>query len=390
MWFSRIRKLVLGIGMLGILFALLGSFAPYTYATKATEATVVSPTDPHIQYFGRWEKTKPVFNSYWPGAYFKVGFTGTTAQLQLAAPVNIYVKIDNGSYNLYPKASGVVNLTPLPLTSGSHTLTVASRDIGDVIPLKGLILDSGAATQAPTIHDPLIEFIGDSITVGYETTDVALSSYAWLTAEQLNAEHTQIAYTGICLVDQIACYSTNLIGMSKQFFKLKTVAYSDSPEWNFNKLEKRQPSAVVINLGTNDSTFHVSNADFQSTYTDFLAEIREKYPLASIFVLRTFGGYQAEPTLAAVNSRIVAGDAKLHYIDTTGWLRAFPSPDYLDGVHPSDRGHLNVANRLAPILQPYLQGQNRNSALSEPEMKKENKLSDICQLLGKWFKAIVP
>jgi lysophospholipase L1-like esterase len=360
MLLSRLGKLIL---VFGILLVMVSSFALFSNTAKATD---VPPSDPNIHYFGRWNQTSSAFNSYWPGAYFKVSFTGTTVQIQLAAAADIYVKIDNGSYSLHHNASGMVNLTPTPLNAGTHTLTVASKDILDVIQFQGLVLDSGATSQSPAVIGNWIEFIGDSITVGYNATDVALSSYAWLTAEQLNAEHTQIAYTGICLLDQTACYTRNSIGMSRQFFKLQTVDFPNSPDWNFKLY---QPSAVVINLGTNDATFHVSDQDFQSTYTTFLAGIRAQYPLAPIFVLRTLGGFQVQPTIAAVNSRIAAGDVKLHYIDTTGWLRDYPSPDYLDGVHPSDVGHQTVASRLAPIIKPYLQAQNLGSTIDAPEVK---------------------
>jgi hypothetical protein len=347
---SRLGKLAL---VFGILFALGGPFArPFTQLSYADNQVDVLPGDPNIHYFGRWNPAATASNSYWPGAYFKVSFTGTTVQIQLAAAADIFVKIDNGSYNLHRNANGKVNLTPTPLSAGTHTLTVASKDILDVMQFQGLVLDSGATSRPSTVNGNWIEFIGDSITVGYSTTNVALSSYAWLTAEQLHAEHTQIAYTGICLLDQIACYTGNLIGMSRQFFKMQTVDYPNSPDWDFTTY---QPTAIVINLGTNDAAFHASEEDFQDGYTTFLAGIRSQYPLAPIFVLRTLGGFQAKPTEAAVNSRIEAGDALLHYIDTTGWLRNYPSPDYLDSVHPSDVGHQAIANRLAPVIKPYLQ-----------------------------------
>jgi hypothetical protein len=57
--------------------------------------------------------------------------------------------------------------------------------------------------------------------------------------------------------------------------------------------------------------------------------------------------------VAAVNARINAGDAKLHYIDTNGWLT---TADYTDGLHPSVSGHIKAANLLQPILAPYLTG----------------------------------
>ena len=59
----------------------------------------------------------------------------------------------------------------------------------------------------------------------------------------------------------------------------------------------------------------------------------------------------AAETQAAVTTRTGAGDAKVHYVDTTGWL---VSADYTDGTHPSDASHVKITSMLMPILGPYL------------------------------------
>ena len=93
---------------------------------------------------------------------------------------------------------------------------------------------------------------------------------------------------------------------------------------------------------------------FQTQYATFLQNIRAKYPNADIFAMRTFGNHYVTETQAAVNARVSAGDAKVHFIDTSGWLDA--STDFSDGVHLNDGGHAKVTNRLLPILQPYMLG----------------------------------
>ncbi|MGC1375187.1 MAG: GDSL-type esterase/lipase family protein, partial [Anaerolineales bacterium] len=305
-----------------------------------------SPGDANIKYIGRWD-TSDLSNvkSYWSGAYFRVNFTGTTLSIKLGAAVPIYVTIDSTT-TYYSGANGTVNLTPSPLASGTHSLRVAARSEHDTIQFKGLVLSSGASTQAPAAKSKLIEFIGDSITAGCCTlTNYALNDYAWLTGEALNADHTQIAFSGICLQDAFPCYAENNIGMSVQFFKLQTVHYLNSPAWDFNRY---QPNQVVINLGTNDSTAGVSDSTFQNTYTTFLQNVRAKYPNADIFVLRTFGGYKVASTQAAVNARISAGDPKVHYVDTTGWVT---TGDFdADNLHPTMNGHIKITNKLTSIL----------------------------------------
>src|SRR5262249_19715770 len=112
-----------------------------------------------------------------------------------------------------------------------------------------------------------------------------------------------------------------------------------------------QARAVVINLGTNDDAYGVSDSAFQSAYITVLQNIRAKYRNADIFVMRTFNGLKVGPTQAAGEAVNAAGDSKVHYVDTTG--RVGPG-DYLDTYHLTDSGYAKVAGILTSILQPYL------------------------------------
>jgi lysophospholipase L1-like esterase len=305
--------------------------------------------DTNIQYFGRWDFSSTTqYVSYWGGAYFKVKFSGTTAKVKVGNTSNFYAKIDNGAWTSYIGASGTINLTPTALASGTHTLSVAQgKDYDYVFNFQGLVLDAGAITSAPTVAANLIEWIGDSISAGYTDAQADVSDYAWVCSEALGTEHTQIAYPGVNLVSG---YTST--GMDNQYFKLQSIAYPSSPAWNFATYTAK---LVVINLGTNDNSNSVPDATFQSTYITFLANIRAKYPNADIFVLKTFANVKVTPTVAAVNARVSAGDTKVHYIDTSGWLNP-GAPDFTDGLHPSVSGHIKVSNKLQPILAPYLSG----------------------------------
>ncbi|PYI57447.1 discoidin domain-containing protein [Paenibacillus flagellatus] len=359
----------IGLLMLAALLLLTAAssfFLPRSAGATAGDGT---PGDPNIRYYGRWDTSAPtVYKSYYGGAYFKVNFTGTTVKIKLGGPVNLQVSIDNGPDTAYPSANGTVNLTPTPLSGGVHTLRVATTYAQyDVMSFQGLVLDAGATTVQPSVRPRLIEFVGDSITAAYQNTKGAVSGFAWLAAEAVNADHTQVAYPGVCLQNGIQCYSPNPVGMSSHYFKTKTVREATYgtvlPDWDFTTYT---PDVVVINLGTNDRAFQVTDADFQATYSAFLQGIRAKLPDAAILVMRTFGGYKAAPTLAAVNDRIAAGDANVHYVDTTGWLSG---ADFADGVHPSDAGHAKAAGLLAPILRAHLP---ENLALNKPATASSN------------------
>jgi hypothetical protein len=319
-------------------------------------------TDSNINFVGRWDKSSSTtFRSHWVGTYLTTKFTGTTVKVKLAAPTR-FIAIVDGVASQYWDASGTVNLTPTPLASGTHTLKIIAKyqNQNSEIPFQGLVLDAGASTvKADTL--PLVEFIGDSITAGETTNDFAVASYAWQTGERLGADHTQIAYPGITLSQGYHYDWNKFPGMETLYFKLQQAdrcadeACAANPLWDFSKYTAK---VVVVNIGTNDGNTGVPGATFQSRYTTFLQNVRAKYPNAEIFAMRPFNGaYQAE-TQAAVSARLNDGDARLHYVDTTGWLQ---SPgDFTDGLHPNEGGHIKVTNQLMPILLPYIGNVTRN------------------------------
>jgi lysophospholipase L1-like esterase len=301
-----------------------------------------SPGDANIKYFGRWTKTTVPYVPNWAGAYLKTRFTGTTVKLKQRGTIEFWASIDGGAFVDFKNVSGTVNLTPTKLASGTHSLVASYRQVagsytGDAV-FGGLVLDPGAHTVAPAVSGKLIEFVGDSITAGTTTTKLALTDYGWLVGQQLGVEHTQIAQGGACLVQTTAC-----VGLSVRF--LNTGAATGSPAWNFATY---QANAVVINLGTNDVGQSIHSPQFQAAYTSFLQLVRSKYPNAAIFALETLAKRYTAQTQAAVAARNAAGDARVYFVDTEGWVPANGfSPD---GLHPNDLGHQAIAAKLAPII----------------------------------------
>ncbi|SFM72278.1 Lysophospholipase L1 [Chitinophaga sp. YR627] len=305
--------------------------------------------DKNIQYFGRWDFSDSTqFNAWWGGAYIRVNFTGTTVKIRTGNISNFYASIDGGPWISYKDSGGVIDLTSTPLSTGQHTLSVAQgRDYDYLFTFEGLILDADAVTSKPVTSSYLIEYIGDSITAGYLDDQANVSDYAWICSEALGTEHTQIAYPGIALVSS----PRHGVAMDRQYFKLKTPNYAAAPNWDFSHYT---PQAIVMNLGTNDSDYEDSDSVFQAVYFQLLQDIRTKFPQAEIFVLRTFLGIRAQPTAAAVADRIVAGDKKVHYVNTEGWITQ-STADYLpDNLHPSESGHMKIAGLLKTVLAPYV------------------------------------
>ncbi|MBT2228558.1 SGNH/GDSL hydrolase family protein [Nonomuraea sp. NEAU-A123] len=316
-----------------------------TVLTSRAEAAVGdgSPTDANISFTGRWDTSvSTAYVPYWAGTYLTTGFNGRTVKLLQRNTIDLYYSIDGGAWVYIQNVKGTVNLTPTPLAAGNHTLRVSYRVVagsyhGDAV-FQGLVLDPGATTYATAVSPKLIEFVGDSITVGTTTSKNALTAYGWLIGERLGVRHTQIAQGGACLV----ATADGCVGLEARFPKLNPNA--DTPNWNFSRY---QANAVVINLGTNDVGHGVSTTTFQTSYVHLLQEVRAAYPGAAIFAMETFTRRYAAQTSAAVAARNSAGDAKVYYVTTEGWLT---STNMSDNVHPNDSGHVVIADRLAPII----------------------------------------
>jgi lysophospholipase L1-like esterase len=303
------------------------------------------PGDANIQYHGRWNRTDASFYTMgWAGGYLDAGFTGTSIGVRQRNAIDLYYSIDRGPLQWRRNVSGNVTLAT-GLAAGSHTVRIGYREragsyTGDP-GFGGLILASGAQSTPVARPQTTVEFIGDSITVGQPNADRPFTAYPWLTGEALGAGHTQVAQGGACLVSQ-DCY-----GMMDWF--RRSSAWVTADDWNFATY---QATAVVINLGTNDIGHGVSTVQFQQNYIVMLERVRQAYPAAHIFAMGVFRNRYVPETRNAVTARNTAGDSRVHFVDTTGWIDAVT--DTSDNVHPTDAGHAKIAQRLTPVLDQFL------------------------------------
>ncbi|WP_328993516.1 GDSL-type esterase/lipase family protein [Kribbella sp. NBC_01245] len=301
--------------------------------------------DPNLQYYGRWNRSNSSFYTMgWAGGYVDARFTGSSIGVRQRNAIDLFYSIDGGSLRWRRNVSGNVTLAT-GLATGSHSVRIGYRERagsynGDA-GFGGLILAGGGQTAPVARPQNLVEFIGDSITVGQPNADRPFVAYPWRAGEALGAGHTQVAEGGACLV------SRDCVGMMDWFRRSTSRATTD--DWNFSTY---QATGVVINLGTNDVGHGVSAAQFQQGYVVLLERVRRAYPNAHIFAMQTFRNRYVPETRNAVAARTAAGDSKVHFVDTTGWINT--TTDLVDAVHPSPTGHAKIAQRLAPILDQYL------------------------------------
>ncbi|WP_440088904.1 GDSL-type esterase/lipase family protein [Streptosporangium sp. LJ11] len=348
-WATRSLPVQLNAGTTTVRLAATtaGGLGNIDYVEVTTGGGDGSPTDSNIRFVDRWDtRDSGAYVPGWAGAYLTTKFTGTTVKLRQRNAIDLYYSIDGGPDVYLQNVRGTVNLTPAPLAAGTHSLRVSYRVVagsyhGDAV-FQGLVLDPGARTLPAEPSRGMVEFVGDSITVGTTTSKNALTAYGWLVGEQLGLDHMQVAQGGACLVSA----TDGCVGLDRRFVKVS--AADGAVDHDFTRY---QADVVVINLGTNDTGHGVSTTQFQTSYTELLRTIRARYPEAAILALETFRGRFVPQTQAAVQTVNDAGDHNVFFVDTGGWV---PANGLTDAVHPNDIGHRAIAARLAPIVAAHL------------------------------------
>ena len=147
-----------------------------------------------------------------------------------------------------------------------------------------------------------IEFIGDSITCAYgveglssyesfkTTTENFMKSYAYLTAQKLDADYSAVSYSGHGIISgYTSSGEINTDSLIPDCYELTGKLPDYAENWKF---ETRSHDVVVINLGTNDSSYVTKDPEtraqeFINGYMDFLKTVREKNPEA--YIICTLG-----------------------------------------------------------------------------------------------------
>lgn len=161
----------------------------------------------------------------------------------------------------------------------------------------------------PSDHNALkLEFIGDSITCGYgvdeelgglysTANEDATKSYAYKAARKLQADYSMVCFSGYGIIsgytgdgklnaDSLLPPYYDRLGRSYGSF-----ASGRRPEhiqWDFKRYT---PDLIIINLGTNDSSYckedSAKGEAFRDAYVEFLKTVREKNP--DSYILCTLG-----------------------------------------------------------------------------------------------------
>ncbi len=252
---------------------------------------------------------------------------------------------------------------------GEHTIRVVKQTESNyTLCLMQYIRLDGKLGTAPKQNDLYIEFIGDSLTCGMGNIgdnsspnpqtpkwEDATQSYAYMLAEELGADYSIIAQSGIGIAG----------GWSNYPMATYYTAHSYTRDKDTKQDFSRVPDIVVINLGTNDYFINKDKSpdeckpeDVEKMTEELILLVRESYgkDVPIIWAQGMVGEFLLDRIEAAINK--LGGE-------DTGIYTYFELPKNTGGAqwHPTVEGHVAVAEALKPML--YEMVMNKTVDLSE-------------------------
>ncbi|WP_307630089.1 RICIN domain-containing protein [Streptomyces turgidiscabies] len=303
----------------------------------------------------------------WPGVYFEGRVSGTG--------VGIVLNDSAADYDVQVDGSTVATLVPPGnttywvngLRNRDHTVRLVKRNDtpGSTSTFGGFVAaPGGAVLSKPAARSRQIEFIGDSLTVGYGNLSTSRTctgdqarrntnadvSYGALTARQFNADYQINGYSGLGMVRNYNGGSPDVTYRTYYDRALQNVSgdvWQNPGTW--------RPQVVVVNLGTNDFSTAVNPGEpwtpdslaaaYRTAYTDFLQKLRTRYGADTTIVAVAAGSY-AGHVQQVVKARNDAGDSRVRQ-----WSLDDSGLDFLGcDWHYSAHDDRLIADRLTSFI----------------------------------------
>ena len=323
------------------------------------------PVGPRL--IGRFDQTDPSAPVFaWSGTAIALRFKGTAIGVTLSdGGSNVFQVVIDGQPSVLSLQQGTQKyVLGSNLSDAAHDVLLYRRSealFGETT-FNGFDVATSAYLPGQAAPTRRLELIGDSISAGYgdegmlpctfdSTTENHYLTYGALAARALGAELYTEAWSGIGMLRN---YDGSTTGTMPQRYP-RTLPERDASTWDFSKYV---PDAVVINLGTNDFAQGDPTTAFQTTYTQFVTDLRGHYPKARFFLavgsMLSGADYdKAKAYLTAVIAdRAPHGDSNLVVLP-------FATQDGTnDGLgcdyHPTLKTHQKMADTLVAALKADL------------------------------------
>jgi len=286
-----------------------------------------------VRFFGRTyvEGSAHFFN--WSSSGFTFSFKGSGAKATIVsnapgggntAYIKVYIDGVEQPDIALTKASQEIVLASGLDASKEHTIKVVKRTNArsSSAGVTSLSLIDGEKLAPSKASDRLIEFIGDSITVGYAT--VAGTSTTWSTATEDStktySEQIANAFGADYMVTAISGRGV-VRNTGGDTDKLLPAIYPYIDQYNLPGVEydfKVQPDVIIINLGTNDASGNnpnLTSAEFKTGLKAFLKDVRKYNPNAEIIYAYGLMTTKFATDMATVVDELKAeGDAHISFL----------------------------------------------------------------------------
>lgn len=232
--------------------------------------------------------------------------------------------------------------------------------------IKEIIIEGEGEIVPTNSKERRIEFIGDSITCGYGiegifNVDIFKTSqenpweaYAAKSARHFDADFNCVSWSGIGI---ISSYTEEDVpntqeGLMPELYKYtdegldKTLGAAQLEIWDNHKFE---PHLIVINLGTNDTSYtkgiEERQKNFEEEYYNFLKQVRDCNPNSQIIC--TLGVMKQElcPVVESAVQRFKTstGDEKIHTL-------MFEAQQESDGIGTDEHPSLKTQDKMSKKL----------------------------------------
>jgi lysophospholipase L1-like esterase len=350
------------------------STAPSLSPTKTSVSPSSGPTSrppgrvlSQVRTAGRVKVNGNTARYSWPGVYFEGRVRGTGVGIVLNDSAADYEVQVDGATVATLVTPGRTTRWVNGLSNADHTVRVVKRNESSwsISEFGGFVAAPGGAILAkPTARSRQIEFIGDSLTVGYGNTSTSRDctgdrvnrttntdlSYGALTARRLSADYQINAFSGKGMVRN---YNGGDPGTSYRTYYDRALLSVAGDVWNPGTW---QPRLVVVYLGTNDfstplnpgeqwKTMDSLIAAYRTAYSDFLQKLRTRYGTNTTIVAVGAGSF-ASYVQQVVRERNNAGDSRVRY-----WLLDNSGLDFLGCQwHYSTHDDRLISDRLSKFI----------------------------------------
>ncbi|MBR5783425.1 MAG: hypothetical protein IKY33_04290, partial [Clostridia bacterium] len=308
------------------------------------------------RHYFTWSNSGFEFNFNGTAAYATMHFTNNyTSSVQKHDTAYLWVYVDGEKTSVINLKEATQEVTLAKnLSKGNHTIKVVKRVNGrsNQAAVSAIWLNDGAYVTPPNVESSRkIQFLGDSITVGYASINDVVKESAW----SVHSEDSTVTYAALA-ADYFAA-DNHTIAVSGRGVIWNTGGGKDTANnaplmYNYNDWTLKQqwdhslyqPDVVVINLGTNDNDSCKTEQDketFRAAVKSLIQQVRGINPDAHI--IWAFGAMGDSNGLrsyieSAISELNAAGDEKIYYLHL---------PEGKESLgHPVASAHADLAELL--------------------------------------------